>query len=77
MIGVGLVCWATGVELTPLWIALAGLFGLAVWCRLLPVSFGRFVAEPLRRGRIRRQLRRLWPWLMDSCGLVEANRVNR
>lgn len=75
LVGVGLVYWASGMQLILLWSVLAGLFGLALWCRLGPVSFGRLVADPLRRGRIRRQLRRLWPSLMEATGLVRTVRT--
>lgn len=75
LVGVGLLYWPSGLELAPLWSVLAVLFGLALWCRLGPMSFGRLVADPLRRGRIRRRLRRLWPALMEASGLVRTDRT--
>lgn len=75
LVALGLLYSVTGHQLTPLWVALTGLLGLALWCRLSPLSFDRFIAEPLRRGRIRRRLRRLWPSLMESCGLVHTDRT--
>ncbi|MBK8448269.1 MAG: hypothetical protein IPL41_16715 [Micropruina sp.] len=75
LVGVGLVYWPSGLELAPLWSVLAVLFGLALWCRLGPMSFGRLVADPLRRGRIRRRLRRVWPALMEASGLVRTDRT--
>lgn len=75
--GLALVSVAVGVDASRAWLAfLVAAVGLALWNRLWPASFTRFVSEPLRRNRIKRQLRRLWPSLMDACGLVGLQRVN-
>ncbi len=42
-------------------------FGL--WCRFGPVSFGRFVSDPLWRHQVGRSTRKRWPMIMDTCGL--------
>lgn len=74
LVGVGFLSWAIGIDLTGFWLVIGGLLGLAVWCRLWPSSFARFVAEPLRRRRIKRRVQHLWPSLMDACGLVSTDR---
>lgn len=75
--GTALVWVAVGGDAsTAILVFLVVMLGLASWNRLWPTSFARLVTEPLRRGRIKRRLRRLWPSLMDACGLVEVQRVN-
>ena len=55
------------------WSLLAGLVLVVLlpglWCRLSPGSYRRRVREPVWRRRMRRQLHRSWPALMESCGL--------
>ena len=56
------------------WTVVAGLVLVlvpwALWCRLHPVSFERWLAGPLCRRRIRVKLQKAWPQLMEVCGLT-------
>jgi S-DNA-T family DNA segregation ATPase FtsK/SpoIIIE len=74
-VGVALLYRALGVDMAPVWGALAVLLGLAFWCRVSPASFRRLIGEPMRRRRVVRRVRQQWPSLMDSCGLVVTDRV--
>ncbi|QDP95830.1 hypothetical protein FOE78_07875 [Microlunatus elymi] len=55
---------------TVLVIVLVPVLIIAVWARVLPVSYGRLLAGPLSRFRLRRWVRKVWPSLMESCGLA-------
>ncbi|HET7477850.1 MAG TPA: FtsK/SpoIIIE domain-containing protein [Dermatophilaceae bacterium] len=49
---------------------LAPLAGLALWCRIGPVSYARLVGGPVWRRRVRRRVRRMWPLVMEAVGLT-------
>ena len=56
-------------ELLHRWVLMAVLVApvvmVAGWARVLPVSYGRLLAGPVRRHRLRRRVRKSWPALMD------------
>lgn len=77
-VGVTVIGWAVGFDLSAAWGLLAGVgIGLGVWCRVSPGSFERLLAGPLRRRRTARRLARMWPALMESCGLAAGRPAER
>jgi hypothetical protein len=64
-----LLAWLERWELVLL-LLFGPVVGLAVWARLGPVSYTRRCAAPISRRRLRRDLRRSWPVIMESVGLA-------
>jgi S-DNA-T family DNA segregation ATPase FtsK/SpoIIIE len=51
-------------------VVVAPLLGVGLWCRVGPVSFGRWVRTPLWRYQIRRTVKRSWSPVMEAVGLT-------
>ena len=43
--------------------------GVALWARIGPVTYRRWLADPLWRFRTKRSLKKQWPVIMESVGL--------
>lgn len=75
----GLVLAVAAVALFLLWgdpqwvpfgLLMGAVLGVALWCRLAPMSYRRWVVEPAWRRQLARSVRRSWPMMMESCGLA-------